>query len=99
MLKYNKELHELGYGITRGDDRYKKGIKIMNKIKPIINKLKSDEAQEFFDRISSEEMEILKEEYELNDIDGGEDTPGKINGYYYPQTAGVLIMFSISCEG
>lgn len=41
----------------------------MNKIKPIINKLKSDEAQEFFDRISSEEMEILKEEYELNDID------------------------------
>ena len=41
----------------------------MSKIKPIINKLKSDEAQEFFDRISSEEMEILKEEYELNDID------------------------------
>ena len=32
-------------------------------------------------------------------VDGGEDTPGKINGYYYPQTAGVLIMFSISCEG
>lgn len=69
LLKYKKELHELGYGITRGDDRYKKGIKIMSKIKPIINKLKSDEAQEFFDRISSEEMEILKEEYELNDID------------------------------
>ena len=66
LLKYKKELHELGYGITRGDDRYKKGIKIMRKIKPIINKLKSDEAQEFFDRISSEEMEILKEEYELN---------------------------------
>ena len=32
-------------------------------------------------------------------VDGGEDTPGKINGYYYPQTAGVLVMFSISCEG
>ena len=62
LLKYKKELHELGYGIKIGDNRYKKGIKIMNKIKPIINKLKSDEAQEFFDRISSEE-------YELNDID------------------------------
>ena len=69
LLKYKKELHELGYGIKIGDNRYKKGIKIMNKIKPIINKLKSDEAQEFFDRISSEEMKILKEEYELNDID------------------------------
>lgn len=32
-------------------------------------------------------------------VDGGEDGPGKINGYFYPQTAGVLIMFSISCEG
>ncbi len=69
LLKYKKELHELGYGITKGDNRYKKGIEIMSKIKPIINKLKSDEAQEFFDRISSEEMEILKEEYELNDLD------------------------------
>lgn len=32
-------------------------------------------------------------------VDGGEDNPGKVNGYFYPQTAGVLIMFSISCEG
>lgn len=32
-------------------------------------------------------------------VDGGEDNPGRINGYFYPQTAGVLIMFSISCEG
>lgn len=35
----------------------------------------------------------------LYGVDGGDDTPGRINGYYYPQTAGVLIMFSISCEG
>ena len=31
-------------------------------------------------------------------IDGGEDNPGKVDGYFYPQVAGVLIMFSISCE-
>lgn len=67
LLKYKKELHELGYGITKGDSRYQKGIKIINKIEPIIDKLKSDEAQEFFDRISSEEMQVLKEEYRLND--------------------------------
>lgn len=69
LLKYKKELHELGYGITKGDSRYQKGIKIINKIEPIVDKLKSDEAQEFFDRISSEEMEVLKEEYRLNDSD------------------------------
>lgn len=69
LLKYKKELHELGYGITKGDSRYQKGIKIINKIEPIVDKLKSDEAQEFFDRISSEEMQVLKEEYELNDSD------------------------------
>lgn len=69
LLKYKKELHELGYGITKGDSRYQKGIKIIKKIEPIIDKLKSDEAQEFFNRISSEEMEVLKEEYELNDSD------------------------------
>jgi hypothetical protein len=69
LLRYNDEIHELGYGITKGDSRYQKGIKIINKIEPIIDKLKSDEAQEFFDRISSEEMEVLKEEYRLNDSD------------------------------
>ena len=31
-------------------------------------------------------------------VDGGEDYPGRTNGYYYSQTAGVLIMFSISCD-
>ena len=35
----------------------------------------------------------------LYGVDGGENTPGRVNGYYYPQSAGVLIMFSISCEG
>lgn len=69
LLRYNDEIHKLGYGITKGDSRYQKGIKIINKIEPIIDKLKSDEAQEFFDRISSEEMEVLKEEYRLNDSD------------------------------
>ena len=32
-------------------------------------------------------------------VDGGEDNPGRVNGYFYPQVSGVLIMFSISCEG
>ncbi len=31
-------------------------------------------------------------------VDGGEDNPGKVDGYFYPQVAGVLFMFSISCE-
>lgn len=69
LLKYKDELHKLGYGITKGDSRYQKGIQIIKKIEPIIDKLKSDEAQEFFNRISSEEMKVLKEEYELNDSD------------------------------
>ncbi len=69
LLKYKDEPYKLGYGITKGDSRYQKGIKIINKIKPIIDKLKSDEAQEFFDRISSEEIEVLKEGYRLNDSD------------------------------
>lgn len=32
-------------------------------------------------------------------VEGGENQPGKPNGYFYGNGNGVLIMFSISCEG
>lgn len=53
--------------LERGDSRYKAGIKLIDSIKHIYDKLKSDEAFAFFEDIQKSEMEYLKEEYNLSD--------------------------------
>ena len=52
---------------TKGDSRYRAGIKLIDSIKHIYDKLKSDEAFAFFEDIQKSEMEYLKEEYNLSD--------------------------------
>ena len=64
-----ERINELGYGITEGDARYKVGLEIKRDIAPIMEKLQSDEARKFQDRIIESEMEFLKEEYGLDDND------------------------------
>lgn len=69
LEQYNKSVNELGYGITKGDERYQKGIELYNSIKPIFDKLASEENQILFEQVQQEEREYLKEEYSLDDAD------------------------------
>lgn len=69
LEQYNKSVNELGYGITKGDERYQKGIELYNSIKPILDKLASEENQKLFEQVQQEEREYLKEEYSLDDAD------------------------------
>lgn len=66
ILTFNIFIKALGYGITKGDSRYRAGIKLIDSIKHIYDKLKSDEAFAFFEDIQKSEMEYLKEEYNLS---------------------------------
>ena len=69
ILIFNIFIKSLGYGITKGDSKYKAGIKLIDSIKHIYDKLKSDDAFAFFEEIQKSEMEYLKEEYNLSDRD------------------------------
>lgn len=68
LLKADKELDDLGYGITENDERYNKGIKIIEEINNrIFSKLSSKENEELFQKIIEEEKEYCKDEYCLDD--------------------------------
>ncbi|MBU5669633.1 antirestriction protein ArdA [Peptoniphilus sp. MSJ-1] len=69
LLQFKQDIEDLGFGIEKGDKRYNKGLKLIEDIEPIYEKLKSNENQELFDEIAEEEMEYLKNEYYLNDED------------------------------
>lgn len=64
---YNKEMNDLGYGINKGDDRHKKGLKLIDSVQHIFDKLQSEENQELFYKVQQEEVKWLREEYNLND--------------------------------
>jgi hypothetical protein len=59
IISFNIFIKALDYGITKGDNRYKAGIKLIDSIKHIYDKLKSDEAFAFFEDIQKSEMEYL----------------------------------------
>lgn len=69
LVKYDKDLHKLGYGIKRGDERYEKGMALAEKMRPIFDKLESDKAKEFQQKIIDSEIEWMKDEYNLSDED------------------------------
>lgn len=69
LWQIDNELHTLGYGITEGDERYNKGLEICARLQPIIDKLQSDEAQQFFARIIEEEKNYCAEHYSLDPED------------------------------
>jgi hypothetical protein len=56
---YNKQINNLGYGITSGDERYLKGIELYNEVKEIFNKLLSKENEDLFLQVQEEEAENL----------------------------------------
>lgn len=69
LLKFGNDISNLGYSIKKGDERYDKGMKLCAEIQAIFDKLQSEEAQNFFEKISNEEMEYLKKEYGFYDDD------------------------------
>lgn len=67
ILKYNKEISELKYGINEGDKRYKKGINLIKTyLEPIFEKLKSKENKELYSKLVKQEKKILIEKYDLS---------------------------------
>lgn len=69
LIQFNKAINDLGYGITKGDERYNKGIALAKAVQHIYDKLKSEEAKEFQQKIIESEIEYMKDEYSLDDAD------------------------------
>ncbi len=69
LLKFNEDIRSLGYGIEKDSDRYKLGIKLCEDIQSVYDKLNGEENEKLFEKVSQEEMEYLKEEFNLNDSD------------------------------
>lgn len=67
FVKINEAFSELGYGITMGDERYEKGMKICNRLEKILEVLRSEKAKEFFANIVKEEKAELAKEYNLTE--------------------------------
>lgn len=65
LFKANEELRDLGYSITRGDDRYNKGMEIINGVSYIEDKLKSNENKELFEKVINDEKIYCMKEYGL----------------------------------
>lgn len=68
LFKLNDELKELGCGIKENDDRYNKGMKIIEEFRRTIGiKLASTENDELFQKVIKDEKEYIKKEYSLSD--------------------------------
>jgi hypothetical protein len=66
LIEFDKIIIKLGYGIVEGDDKYQKGIKAIQEIQPIIDKLNSEENENLFKQVIQEEKEWAMEEYNLS---------------------------------
>ena len=69
LIKFSQDIKDLGYGITKGDERYNKGIELCRAIQPIYDKLLSEENESLFNEIIEEEKEYLMDEYNLDESD------------------------------
>lgn len=66
FLKINEAVRNLGYGIEKDDDRYKAGMMLRRLAEPIMQRLKSQDASDFYQEICASEEEWLMEEYGLS---------------------------------
>ena len=67
LLKFKKDINELGFGITMYDDHYKKGFELSKSITDVYGKLISHDAREFFEKIQKDEKRKLVDFYKLTD--------------------------------
>lgn len=78
LIQCDKDFHELGYGIEQGSERYNEGMAICERLEPILEKLRSDEAKAFFADIIESEKEYVMDEYSLTE----EDVESVFNEFY-----------------
>lgn len=67
LVQFAKDISELGRGITKGDERYQRGIELRRGIQPILDKLKGEANEALFNEIWEEEKEYLYDTYNLDD--------------------------------
>lgn len=69
LQNFYNEISNLGYGITKGDERYNKGIELISNIQPIFDKLNSKDAIDFQNQIIEEEINYLMDEFDIDEDD------------------------------
>lgn len=69
LFNIQNAIEELGHNIKINDERYKKGLELQQEFKEFLRKLKTPEAEDFFQKIIKEEKEYCKNEYDLTDKD------------------------------
>ena len=69
LIQFALNIEGLGFCITKGDERYNKGVELCKAIQPVYDKLLSEENEEFFEQIQAEEREYLMDEYGLDEDD------------------------------
>ena len=69
IIEFNNQLNDLGIGIEFNDERYIKGLKLIEEIQPIFDKLNSKENEELFNKVIEEEKNFLIEEYNFSNED------------------------------
>lgn len=69
LFQLNDELKDLGYGIERDSDKYNKGIELLNEIDKIIEKLRSKENEELFEKVIEDEKQFVADEYGISEIE------------------------------
>lgn len=57
LKKFSKEISKLGYGITVGDERYEKGVRLCKDIQYVYDRLNSEDNEKLFEEIQKEEVE------------------------------------------
>lgn len=69
LININLAIRELGNGIKKDNPTYKKGLEICDELQVIFEKLKSEKAKNFFNKIMASEKKFMKNEYSLSDDD------------------------------
>lgn len=67
LFDIDKKIHNLGYGISYGDNRYNLGYKLANEVNYIVKKLQGSSNELLFDKVITDEKEWVKKEYNLTD--------------------------------
>ena len=66
IIEFDNQLNNLGTGIEFNDERYIKGLELIEEIQPIFDKLNSKENKELFNKVVEEEKDFLMEEYDIS---------------------------------
>lgn len=77
LIEFDRKIGELGFGITKGDERYRAGVALCESVQDIYDKLNGEENEKLFAEVWEEEKEYLYDEYGLD-----EDNIEEIIGEY-----------------